>query len=332
MSKYGYPWPHIVRCDQFPVDNDMCIMPQHGLGGGVVGLPTSEESRRGGGGGGGGNSSSNLSQLVELYPDGTPKGIINQAGKKESTKKRRKSKKNRNIVSSTSSPFSAQDLTTGTLSSAQDLTTGTLSSSTSIPAPSHVHHHLQTMTEQQEMLLKASPPPTESGIHSTSISVGSNENKVHVQERILSGYCHSEWSLKVRATATRNPDDGSITLHVKSYRVLWGLLLPPSRPSLITVPANVSQEITSSSASSLASSSASSSASSFASSSASSSAFDGIRKHGKTSHHAAEDNAKTPHHTAEEKSSRFYVMGNTKGHQYLANFAIFWPHKSPHFR
>ena len=170
MSKYGYPWPHIVRCDQFPVDNDMCIMPQHGLGGGVVGLPTSEESRRGGGGGGG-NSSSNLSQLVELYPDGTPKGIVNQAGKKgeESTKKRRKSKKNRNIVSSTSSPFSAQDLTTGSPSS-----------STSIPASSHVHHHLQTMTEQQETLLKASPPPTESGIHSTSISVGSNENKVHV--------------------------------------------------------------------------------------------------------------------------------------------------------
>ena len=135
----------------------------------------------------------------------------------------------------------------------------------------------------------------------------------------------------MRATATRNPDDGSITLHVKSYRVLWGLLLPPSsdlRPSLITVPANVSQEIASSSASPFASSSASSFASSFASSSA----FDGIRKHTKTSHHAVEDNAKTSHHAAEEKSSRFYVMGNTKGHQYLANFAIFWPHKSPHFR
>lgn len=310
MSKYGYPWPHIVRCDQFPVDNDMCIMPQHGLGGGVVGLPSSEESRRGGGGGG--NSSSNLSQPVELYPDGTPKGIVNQAGKKEeSTKKRRKNKKNRNIVSSTSTPFSAQDLTSSP------------SSTTSVPSLLH-HHHLQTMTEQQETLLKASPPPTESGIHSTSISVGSNGNKVHVQERILSkvhvqerilsGYCHSEWSLKVRGTATRDPD-GSITLHVKSYRVLWGLLFPSSdlRPSLITVPANVSQEIASS---------APSFASSFASSSPFSSAFDSTRKHAKTPHHAVED----------KSSSRFYVMGNTKGHQYLANFAIFWPHKSPHFR
>ncbi|RWS15562.1 Secreted frizzled-related protein 5-like protein [Dinothrombium tinctorium] len=29
MIKYGYPWPNIVRCDQFPVDNDMCIQAQH---------------------------------------------------------------------------------------------------------------------------------------------------------------------------------------------------------------------------------------------------------------------------------------------------------------
>ncbi|RWS26415.1 Secreted frizzled-related protein 5-like protein [Leptotrombidium deliense] len=29
MIKYGYPWPTIVRCDQFPVDNDMCIQAQH---------------------------------------------------------------------------------------------------------------------------------------------------------------------------------------------------------------------------------------------------------------------------------------------------------------
>lgn len=33
MAVYGYPWPEIVRCDQFPLDNDMCIMAQHTLGG-----------------------------------------------------------------------------------------------------------------------------------------------------------------------------------------------------------------------------------------------------------------------------------------------------------
>lgn len=28
MLNYGYPWPTIVGCEQFPVDNDMCIMAQ----------------------------------------------------------------------------------------------------------------------------------------------------------------------------------------------------------------------------------------------------------------------------------------------------------------
>ncbi|XP_076371271.1 secreted frizzled-related protein 5-like isoform X1 [Tachypleus tridentatus] len=28
MSTYGYPWPDMVRCDQFPLDNDMCITVQ----------------------------------------------------------------------------------------------------------------------------------------------------------------------------------------------------------------------------------------------------------------------------------------------------------------
>lgn len=25
MTHYGYPWPDMVRCDKFPLDNDMCI-------------------------------------------------------------------------------------------------------------------------------------------------------------------------------------------------------------------------------------------------------------------------------------------------------------------
>ncbi|XP_076307595.1 secreted frizzled-related protein 5-like isoform X1 [Tachypleus tridentatus] len=28
MNTYGYPWPDMVRCDQFPLDNDMCITVQ----------------------------------------------------------------------------------------------------------------------------------------------------------------------------------------------------------------------------------------------------------------------------------------------------------------
>lgn len=290
MSKYGYPWPHIVRCDQFPVDNDMCIMAQHGLAGGVVGLE------------GGGNSSFNSSppQPVEHYPDGTPKGtglIPSQTqgggvgGKKgeESHKKRRKSKKNRKVVSttSTSSPL---------VLLSQDLTSSTTTS------PHRVHHHLQTMTEQQETSKDSPPVVEESGLihhYPSTMVVSSNENKVDVQDRILSGYCHSDWSLKVRATARGNPD-GSITLHVKSYRVLWGgSQTSDMRPSLITIPANVTQEITSSSRTSSAS------------------------------------DIKTVHAMTmakDQDKSRFYVMGNTRGHLYLANFAIPWPHKSPHFR
>ena len=27
MKTYGYPWPDMLRCDKFPLDNDMCIGP-----------------------------------------------------------------------------------------------------------------------------------------------------------------------------------------------------------------------------------------------------------------------------------------------------------------
>ena len=41
MTKYGYPWPDILSCHQFPLDNDMCILAQHVMGG-VEGLPKEE--------------------------------------------------------------------------------------------------------------------------------------------------------------------------------------------------------------------------------------------------------------------------------------------------
>ena len=28
MSTYGFPWPDMLACDKFPVDNDMCITSQ----------------------------------------------------------------------------------------------------------------------------------------------------------------------------------------------------------------------------------------------------------------------------------------------------------------
>lgn len=32
MKNYGFPWPEMVKCDKFPVDNDMCISVQSGPG------------------------------------------------------------------------------------------------------------------------------------------------------------------------------------------------------------------------------------------------------------------------------------------------------------
>lgn len=61
MSRYGYPWPDIVKCDQFPADNDMCISEQHAKGG-VGGLGPSP-------------SSSLPVSHYDVYPDGTPMGV-----------------------------------------------------------------------------------------------------------------------------------------------------------------------------------------------------------------------------------------------------------------
>ena len=49
MATYGFPWPSMLDCDKFPLDNDMCIASMAGQ---------SSESRGGGspGAGGGGKS------------------------------------------------------------------------------------------------------------------------------------------------------------------------------------------------------------------------------------------------------------------------------------
>jgi len=29
MRNYGFPWPEMLRCDKFPLDNDLCVGLQH---------------------------------------------------------------------------------------------------------------------------------------------------------------------------------------------------------------------------------------------------------------------------------------------------------------
>ena len=42
MATYGFPWPSMLDCDKFPLDNDMCIA---SMGNGQ----SSSQSRSGGG-------------------------------------------------------------------------------------------------------------------------------------------------------------------------------------------------------------------------------------------------------------------------------------------
>ena len=37
MQAYGFPWPPMLDCDKFPLDNDMCITAQSVRGGGAGG-------------------------------------------------------------------------------------------------------------------------------------------------------------------------------------------------------------------------------------------------------------------------------------------------------
>jgi len=37
MEKYGFPWPEMLNCSQFPSDNDLCIKPPSSI------TPTTDE-------------------------------------------------------------------------------------------------------------------------------------------------------------------------------------------------------------------------------------------------------------------------------------------------
>lgn len=67
MSRYGYPWPDIMQCNQFPADNSMCISEQHARGGieGMRQRPVDSSA----------DSGSYPDTHYDVYPDGTPKGL-----------------------------------------------------------------------------------------------------------------------------------------------------------------------------------------------------------------------------------------------------------------
>ena len=53
MENHGFPWPSMLDCDKFPMDNDMCITSQsdkNGSGVGGQGAPKSISASNGAGG------------------------------------------------------------------------------------------------------------------------------------------------------------------------------------------------------------------------------------------------------------------------------------------
>ena len=51
MATYGFPWPSMLDCDKFPLDNDMCIASQSERSEGAAGAEGGGGSGRDNGGG-----------------------------------------------------------------------------------------------------------------------------------------------------------------------------------------------------------------------------------------------------------------------------------------
>lgn len=74
MTTYGFPWPEMLECHKFPLDNDMCISSMDPSDGGSSG---SGNGNSGGSGNmrhsGGGNGGRKNSQVVR--PDSKGKNL-----------------------------------------------------------------------------------------------------------------------------------------------------------------------------------------------------------------------------------------------------------------
>lgn len=236
MSKYGYPWPSIVHCDQFPVDNDMCIMAQHGQGG-IMGPPDPP-----------------VKKPVPHVSGGRAKDKDKQRVREQSKGEKRRKNKNRQ-------KHAERRRNNGQSATENEENVGPSREITPKRPP---HHHLQTLPQMvekpQPVLYEAdqyekkkvarSEPPPASVVSSSvvSSSVANDDDAPAIDSRrklhnlILARYCGSQWSLKARAFVERKPGD-ELVLRLRNYRVLHGTFRADMKSVEIVVPGNVSREM-----------------------------------------------------------------------------------------
>lgn len=205
MRKYGYPWPTIVKCDQFPVDNDMCIMAQHAVGG-VIG-----------------------EQTTRRPPATTPQSKVNGEKRK---RKRKKNRKEHHVDKHTGHRIRNHHENGRELASFGEDLTG-----------KPVHHHLQPLP-LPSMSHKLGENVHSKVARSEPSSHNQADSRQSLHNMIMSRVCHSQWSLKARATSVTRTRDGELVMKLRNHRVLHGELRQPGgHPVEITVPANLTQEL-----------------------------------------------------------------------------------------
>lgn len=228
MSKYGYPWPSIVNCDQFPVDNDMCIMAQHGQGG-IMGEPEPPKAKKPSVSGPGRNRGE--------------AGKDKQRARDQSKGEKRRKNKNRQ-------KHNQERTRNAQLAVANE---DQAAPSRDIAPKRPPHHHLQTLPQivekpqpvvysaaHYEKKKVARSEPTPASVSNSDAQPIDSRRKLH--NLILARYCGAQWSLKARALVERKPD-GELVLRLRNYRVLHGTFRQDMKSVEVIVPANVSREM-----------------------------------------------------------------------------------------
>ena len=276
MRKYGYPWPSIVECNQFPVDNDMCITAQHGAGG-VIGEQTTRRP----------NPSSSHQGVNhhnrESYPE--PSLVV---APPTGRKQRRKGKNNNGKKGPSNGNGNGGNQENGgkksRLGGGRNRERHHQSSSAPVqPSPPTtsdavlppIHHHLLPMTVMSHhktssnnvfesdgpagKVARSEPTTAAPSLSSVVSSLGSHviasmsvnelDSRRQLHRLILSRFCHSTWSLKTRASTVTRTKDGRLVMKLRNYRVLHGRFGSSSDDSdgsaqvEVIVPANLTGEL-----------------------------------------------------------------------------------------
>ncbi|XP_054152594.1 myb-like protein D [Oppia nitens] len=220
MLNYGYSWPTIVKCDQFPIDNDMCIQAQHGRQQSVAAAApplVSQTSDR--------SSNHNNNRVVTSSDQHQEVKHHRKPGSSHRNKGNGKHKRrnhNVDIVDDNNSNSQRQSTTGAHKVTVYEPQVGHLQVQPNLDA--------SRVDNNNEMSVNTDRPPIRKW----------SDSQRQLYNDVITNFCRSQWILKARIYPVNNNKN---EIKIRNYRLIHGEMRPNQAPVVLSANSTVIEKL-----------------------------------------------------------------------------------------